>query len=291
MPVSNKKAPFNQSPEFTRDSFLRPPDWRWQEAKKLVHSQVTSTPCVQSEDPLVIYVARIQKACLVPQTREYIRVKMPDIWQVFSLGNMDNSSQLRASLQACIISGLSHKQISQKLKWISEVQVKLYSDLFCDLTGVQGISEWFEQMLLQPARQHKSMNLFRARALAHYHSLEAALHSLRFGNAGKSAKTAMQAMWREARNTQLFDYMAKNLNVPIQVYVQSMEIALKNRQEHAFILQNKEGAQSNESIAAITAGLDNSIRSFTQAEISQNSNEGQDPASTYIKTITSKQKA
>lgn len=59
------------------------------------------------------------------------------------------------------------------------------------------------------------MNLFRARALAHYHSLEAALHSLRFGNSGKSAKEAMEAMWRDARNKQLFDYMAQNLNVPI----------------------------------------------------------------------------
>lgn len=291
MPVSNKKAPFKQSPEFVRDSFLRPPDWRWQQAKKIVHSQITSIACIKSQDPLVLYTARIQKACLTPQTRQYIRVKMPDVWHVMSLGNMDNSSQLRASLQACIISGLSSKQTSQKLKWIQPIQVKLYTDLFCDLTGVQGITEWFQQMLLQPARQSKSMNLFRARALAHYHSLQAALHSLRFGNAGKSAKTAMESMWREARNTQLFDYMAKNLNVPIQVYVQSMQMALKSRQQHNFILQNKQGTQSNESIAAITAGLDNSIRSFTQQEITQDNTQGIDPASQYIKTITSKQKA
>lgn len=91
----------------------------------------------------------------------------------------------------------------------------MYMDLFCDLSGIQGIAEWFEQMLLEPARQSRSMNLFRARALAHYHSLEAALHSLRFGNSGKSAKEAMEAMWRDARNKQLFDYMAQNLNVPV----------------------------------------------------------------------------
>lgn len=289
MPVTNQNAPFKKSPEFNRGSFLRSPDWRWQQARIIAMADQREKVCSIQTDPLILYAARLQKACRVPATRDFIRIKFPDAWQIMTLGCMDNSSQMKASLQACIIYGLDAERISQKLKWLTPVQAQMYIDLFCDLSGVQGIAEWFQQMLLEPARQGRSMNLFRARALAHYHSLEAALHSLRFGNSGKSAKEAMQAMWRDARNKQLFDYMAQNLNVPIQIYVQSMQQAIKGRQDKAFILETKqETSQGQEGlIEAISADLDTSIRTYTQAQIS--SAEGEDPANAIINKITHKQ--
>ena len=289
MPVSNQNAPFKKSPEYSRGSFLRSPDWRWQEARILAFSDVSEHAYTVQSQPIILYAARIQRACRTPVTRQFIRIKFPDAWQIITLGTLDNSSQMKAALQACIIYGLNADQISQKLKWLTPVQAQMYMDLFCDLSGVQGIAEWFEQMLLQPARQGKSMNLFRARALAHYHSLQAALHSLRFGNSGKSAKEAMQAMWRDARNKQLFDYMAQNLNVPVQIYVQSMQQAMKGRQDRAFILQNKQqNPQAQEGImGAIANDLDASIRTYTQAEISKA--QGEDPANAVIDKIIHKQ--
>lgn len=289
MPVTNQNAPFKKSPEFNRGSFLRSPDWRWQQARIIAMADQRDKVCSIQTEPLILYAARLQKACRVPATRDFIRIKFPDAWQIMTLGCMDNSSQMKASLQACIIYGLDAERISQKLKWLTPVQAQMYIDLFCDLSGVQGIAEWFQQMLLQPARQGRSMNLFRARALAHYHSLEAALHSLRFGNSGKSAKEAMQAMWRDARNKQLFDYMAQNLNVPIQIYVQSMQQAIKGRQDKAFILETKQESSEGQQglVEAISADLDASIRTYTQAQI--NSAEGEDPANAIINKITHKQ--
>ena len=289
MPVSNQSAPFKKSPEFSRGSFLRSPDWRWQQARIIAMADQREKVCSAQTDPLILYAARLQKACRVPATRDFIRIKFPDAWQIMTLGCMDNSSQMKASLQACIIYGLDAERISQKLKWLTPVQAQMYIDLFCDLSGVQGIAEWFQQMLLEPARQGRSMNLFRARALAHYHSLEAALHSLRFGNSGKSAKEAMEAMWRDARNKQLFDYMAQNLNVPIQIYVQSMQQAIKGRQDKAFILETKQESSEGQQglVEAISADLDASIRTYTQAQIS--SAEGEDPANAIINKITHKQ--
>ena len=289
MPVSNQKAPFKKSPEYSRGSFLRSPDWRWQEAQKLAMTQLRDQTCLVTSQPLIYYIARIQRACRNTSARQFIRAKYPDAWQVITLGNMDNSSQLKAAIEACIIYGLTADKISQKLKWVTPVQAQMYMDLFCDLSGVQGIAEWFQQMLLEPARQSRSMNLFRARALAHYHSLQAALHSLRFGNSGKSAKEAMEAMWRDARNKSLFDYMAQNLNVPVQIYVTSMQQALKNREDHAFILQSKQDSlEGQESLMeAIAGGLDASVRTYTQVEIA--SSQGGDPTNEIIQKITHKE--
>ena len=294
MPVSNQNAPFKRSPEFSRDSFLRPPDWRWQEAKQLVRAQLTGTSFTSQSDPIILYAARIQKACRNTAARKFIQLKMPDAWQIFTLGTFDNSSQLRAQVQACFIYGLTPQKTAQKLKWITPIQAHLYKDLFCDLQGVQAISGWFEQMLLQPARTAKSMNLFRARALAHYHSLEAALHSLRFGNCGKSAKEAMDAMWRNFRNTQVFDYIAKQLNVPIQIYTQMMEQAVKNREDQAFMLQAKQGGSQSEAVVAAAQVLNTSIRGFSQAQLqltTQAEKAGIDFSAQYMQYIIQKAKA
>lgn len=285
MPVSNQNAPFQKSPEFNRDSFLRAPDWRWQEARKIASSQQLDKVCLTQIQPVILYAARLQVACRNTSVRQFIRAKQPDAWQIITLGGMDASSQLKAALQACIIYGLKAQQISDKLKWITPVQAQLYMDLFCDLSGVQGVAQWFQQMLLQPARANRNMNLFRARALAHYHSLQAALHSLRFGNSGKSAKQAMQLMWKDARNRQVFDYMAQNLNVPIQIYVPAMQQALKAKQDRAFLVQNKQQQNDADSavMSAISASLDKSIRTYTKVEISSFGN--QDPANQVIKQI------
>lgn len=286
MPVSNQKAPFKKSPQFTRDSFLRPPDWRWQQAKSIVQAQLTGNTYIAQIEPLVLYAVRLQKACKDKHTRQFIKNKLPDAWHVITLGQMDNSSQLRAQVQACIIYGLDDKATAQKLKWISALQVNLYRDLFFDLSGVQGISAWFQQLLLEPARQGRSMNLFRARALAHYHSLQAALHSLRFGNSGKSAKQAMDIMWRDARNKGIFDYMAQNLNVPIQMYVQSMQQAIKSRQDQAFLLASKDNATDSQVLIAAANSIADSVRGFTQAQAQLNSDAqkiGVDTSITFIK--------
>lgn len=289
MPVSNQSAPFNKSPEFSRGSFLRSPDWRWQQACALAMSDRMDKACNVQMQPVIVFAARLQKACRTPSTRNFIRIKYPEAWQVITLGEMDNSSQLKAALQACIIYGLDANRTAQKLKWITPIQVQMYMDLFCDLSGIQGIAQWFQQMLLEPARYSKSMNLFRARALAHYHSLNAALHSLRFGNSGKSAKQAMQSMWRDARNKQLFDYMAQNLNVPIQIYVQAMEQSIKGREDKAFILENKtQNQQTQDSLKdMMAADLNSSVRTYTQAQVS--SANGEDPANEIINKIIHKQ--
>lgn len=291
MPVTNQNAPFKKSSEYSRSSFLRSPDWRWQEACKLAMADKENMTCLVQPEPIILFAARIQKAVKNPTARQFVRAKYPDAWQVIALGTMDNSSQMRAAVQACIIFGLDAEKISQKLKWLTPVQAQMYIDLFCDLSGIQGIAEWFEQMLLEPARQGRSMTLFRARALAHYHSLQAALHSLRFGNSGRSAKEAMEAMWRDAKNRQLFDYMAQNLNVPVQIYVPMMQQAIKTRQEHSFILQTKqENLQGQQNIVQqIATELDASIRTYTQKQIE--ASVGEDPTNAIIQKITDKQES
>ena len=288
MPVSNQKAPFKKSPEFQRDSFLRTPDWRWQQARQINLAELTKKEYAPDVDKLVLYAARLQAAMVNPASRQFLQKKMPDAWHVVKLGEMDNASQLKAQLQACIIYGLQPKQIADKLKWLTPVQARLYMDLFCDLSGVQGISAWFEQLMLQPARQGRSMNLVRARALAHYHSLQAALHSLRFGNSGKSAKEAMDLMWRDARNKGIFDYIAQSINVPIQMYIQSMQQAIKSRQDQAFMLSNKQGNTQSEVLLQASNKIASSVRGFTQAQIklsTQAQKAGIDSSVTFVNHI------
>ena len=288
---SNQSAPFKKDPLFNRESFLRPPDWRWQEAKKIQLQKSTGIPVINVVDPLVLYAVRLQEAFLQPSVRQFVCYKMPDAWQVVQLGVADMNSIMKACLQACIISGLDQQQTCNKLQWIKPIQVMLYRDLFCDLSGAEGVPAWFQQMMLHPLRSTKNMALFRARALAYYHSLDAALKSLNFGIIGRTAKDVMQKMWRCQRNKQIFDYYAKQTNIPIQIYATNIQQAVRGREQRDFIKESKQGQGSQTAILQIGKMLESSIRGFTQAETkldTQNAKFGIDFSAQYIKHIKSK---
>ena len=261
-----QSAPFKKDPLFNRESFLRTPDWRWQEAKKIILQKNTGIANVSKADRIVLFAARLQQAFLNPATRQFIKHKMPDAWHVIQLGTADQSSALRAQLQACIISGLQPQKIQQKLHWISAIQATLYRDLFCDLSQVQGIPSWFQQMMLQPIRRQSSTILFRARAIAYYHSLDAAIKSIRFGMSGSVAREVMDRMWRDQRNKQVFDYFVKQTKIPIQVYVNNMQQAIKGRQDRDFIRESRQGQAEDTTIIQISKMLQSSVRGFTQAQ-------------------------
>lgn len=288
--MQNKQvAPFQRQAQFSRDSFLRVPDWRWQQARLINNAKISGLTRPQPSDTKVIFAARLQRAFKDPKKRQFIQLKMNSVYQICTLGTADNNAPLKCQLQACLICGLDSNAVNKKLKWITPTQVDLYKDLFFDLSGVQGLSGWFQQMLLIPAKNQKNSTLFRVRALAHYHSMDAALKSIRFGKSGKVAKQAMAQMWKDQRNKRIFDYMAKNLNVPVQVYTNIMQQAIQSVQNRDFTLQLK-GQNSQTSAALQYANtIQKGIRGFTQAQINASNQaykSGVDDTTKYIKMIT-----
>lgn len=257
-----------------QNSILRPPDWRWQEAVAICNADKLGVLVTEPDDPVVLFAVRLQKAAKDPAKRQFIKIKMPDAWTIIQLGSLDSSSQLKAQLQACLVGRLSAQQTSQKLGWPTVTQVKLYRDLFCDLTDVLDITGWFQQMMLQPARKGRSVTLFRARALARYYSVDIAINSLRFGPTSAKAKEAMTKMWKDQKVKRIFDYMSQSLNVPVQVYVNSMQQSIKAFQDREFARQLRGQQQEQTSIADISRAIQQGIRGFTKAQIAQTT-EGQ----------------
>lgn len=226
---------------------------------------------MQTSDPIIMFAVRMQQAMKDLNKRQFIKAKMPDAWHVIQLGSMDSSSQMKAQIQVCLIKQLTPQKTAQRLGWITPQQVKLYKDLFCDISGALLLSGWFQQMMLQPAQKNRSNNLFRARALAHYYSLDVAISSLRFGSSTQSAKDAMTKMWKDERNKKIFDYMASNLNVPIQVYVKSLQQSIESIQTRDFTRQLRGQASQDNSIGEIAKAIQNGVRGFTKAQIAEDS--------------------
>lgn len=226
---------------------------------------------MQTNDPIIMFAVRMQQAMKDLNKRQFIKAKMPQAWHVIQLGSMDSSSQMRGQVQACLIKQLTPQKTAQRLGWITTQQVRLYKDLFCDISGALMLSGWFQQMLLQPAQKNRSNNLFRARALAHYHSLDAAISSLRFGSSTQSAKQAMTKMWKDQRSKKIFDYMATNLNVPVQVYVNSLQQSIKSLQDRQFTRQLRGQTSQDNSIMEIAKAIQSGVRGFTKAQITEDS--------------------
>ena len=218
---------------------------------------------------------------------------MPRVFDICKLGSTELNAPLRCQLEACIIADMDDDKIVQKLKWVDNTQVKLYKDLFFDLSGIKGLSGWFQQHLLVPIKGQKGGALFRARAIAYYFTAEAAIKSLRFGKSGKAAKQAMTQMWKDQRSKKIFDYMAKNLNVPVQVYTNMMQSAIQSIQNRDFTLQLKgQGSQASSALQYANA-IQKGIRGFTQEQINSAGDsykQGIDQANKYIQSILQQNK-
>lgn len=292
--MSNKHiAAFQKSPQYQRDSFLKSPDWRWQQARIIINSKVSGLARRQPTDAKVLFAVKLQKALKNPKKRQFIQYKMPRVFDICKLGSTELNAPLRCQLEACIIADMDDDQIVQKLKWVDSTQIKLYKDLFFDLSGIKGLSGWFQQHLLVPIKGQKGGALFRARAIAYYFTAEAAIKSLRFGKSGKAAKQAMAQMWKDQRSKKIFDYMAKNLNVPIQVYTNMMQSAIQSIQNRDFTLQLKgQGSQASSALQYANA-IQKGIRGFTQEQINSAGDsykQGIDQANKYIQSILQQNK-
>lgn len=286
-------AAFQKSPYYQRDSFLKSPAWRWQQARIIINSKISGIVKRQPTDTKVLFAIRLQKALKDPKKRQFIQYKLPRVFDICKLGSTELNAPLRCQLQSCIIADLSDQQIVQKLKWIDISQIKLYKDLFFDLSGIRGLSGWFQQHLLVPIKGEKGGALFRARAIAYYYTAQAAIKSLRFGKSGKAAKQAMAQMWKDQRNKKIFDYMAKNLNVPVQVYTNMMQSAIQSIQNRDFTLQLKgQGSQASTALQYANA-IQKGIRGFTQQQINASGTQyrqGIDNANKYIQNILQQNK-
>lgn len=248
---------------------------------------------MQPSDPIVLFAVRLQSAFKDPKKRQFLQYKIPKVYQICKLGTTQLNAPLKCQLQACIINNITQQKIAQKLKWLDKTQVRLYKDLFFDLEGIQGLPTWFQQHLLVPIKGQKGGALFRARALAYYYSADAAIKSLRFGKSGKSARQAMTQMWKDQRGKRIFDYVARNLNVPIQIYTNMMQQAIQAVQNRDFTLKLKGQDSSSSTALEYASAIEKGIRGFTQEQINSAGaqfKQGEDQANKYIKSILEQSK-
>lgn len=282
--------PAERSPEFTRQDFLRPPDWRYQAAVAYLDDieagrspQIPTDACVQ-------YAIRAIKAFRHPGSRELVRQCWDSIYKVLYLGTVASDSAITAEVESLLIHGADVDDPEVKVLPFSTDVYRLYAMLFFDLSGVIAIHTWMHDYLFGPQHVRGSFNTkLRTRLLAYYGGRTASQSSGVLGAVPPDALALMKTMMSNERQRKLFEYMMHKLKLNDTDYAMLMEAAVKDMttrefQEH---MKDREEAGSD-TIESVADGLETAIRAFTQPELSDVDKNGLDFDNRYIKHILRK---
>ena len=256
--------PAERTPEFTRESFLRPPDWRWQEAKAFIEAELCDEFYTLPEDPVVHMAVRILRG----------------VYSRFSL----------------LIEGYSPKAASDTLKFISPLQYELYGKLFFDLSGVRAVSSWMEDFVLNPKLGKETKLILRSRWLSYYEGGKSGVESALTGKLSPGARKLLAVFTENERAKQVFDYMTSSIKLPAVEYATLMEQSIKSAQDRQLAMDLKEAEEKEtpESLRQLAENIQEGIRHYTQAEkdgCSGGMGNGLDFNNKYINIITGAAKA
>ena len=272
-------------PENTREVFLRPPDWRYQEALKYLEAEVADkTPPIPS-DPYVQLAIRGLRAYKSPANRTYMQTLWVNLTDVFLLGINLQHSATTAELEAHIISGHSVRQLRSYGYFINPVVYTLYEKIFFDLSGICAIHSWVSDFLFSPLKYSEDLTRLRARLLAYYGSWEMGAKAAVVGLSSPDVGNMLKKLSTTERQKQMFDYMMRHMNLDEDTYATLMEAAYKSMTERDFQEHMKDREEAGTgSLEDLAKGLESGIRAYTQKELENNST-GLDFSNQYTLTI------
>lgn len=216
---------------FNRSSIQQGPRWRWSRAEEMLLADQDGEATEGPQDYYVYLAYRMGRLVSDPSGRKWARAKWPILWDVYTLGYHTTQLRIsRASLEACLLAGLTPREVANKLTWLSPMHVKLYSKWFFDLDGVRNIQEWVDDYILEPYRKSSKDDCKPiALILAFDGHLDDALAYLLTGRAPED-KLYKQLRANE-RNKYISNYIMKGPQLPVELAAPLVENAIKQEEE------------------------------------------------------------
>ena len=263
-----KPPPAERNPEYKRDSFLRPPDWRYIEAQEYLREEKAGRIAPPPTDPATQYLIRLLRGLANPDSRLSILSAWRDAADVIHIGTVARDSAFSQELEDYIIDGVDVEDIKQMVggTWFTTLHYQLFKSFFFDLSDVCAVTAWINYHLLDTARRNKQGALLRNRILAYCGggkaALEAQVPGWDNGNDGILKRYA-----RNIRQQKVFDYLTQRTNLPQDLYASLMESAVKdmNTREFQERLKDKEAA-GDSSLQELAGDLSEGVRRFTLDE-------------------------
>ena len=281
-------APYECLPAFSRENFMKGPDWRYRQAVACLDDreegkvpQVPSDPCVQ-------YMVRAIHAYRNTDSRALMGQEWDSVYKVIHLGVEAPTSSITQETESLLIHGAEADDPEVKLLPFSSAVYNLYGKVFFDLSGIKAIHSWMHDYLFggsTPSRNSFTAAL-RTRLLAYYGNRDVRKELAFSGRASGNALALMRTMASNERQKRLFDYVMSKMDLNDSDYAVLMEATLKDTasrefQEH---MKDREDAGSS-SLEDIANGLEAGIRSFSQTELQATSSAGLDFVNQFTKVI------
>lgn len=281
-------VPATRTPSNTREFFLRPPDWRYQEAKRYLQDERQGKNAQVSDDPLVQYCIRGLRGFNNPNTRKFLEHFWYDLYMVLYLGTFASHSAVVSEIESFLIHGLNAKQAIKNGFHLSEGVYNLYSSLFFDLTGITAVHSWINDFLFAPEQHSSHSQILRSRLVSYYGSLQSGAKASVLGMESDTDDLIKKIITTE-RSKKLFDYVVKVINVDKADYVMMMETALKNMTERDFQehMRDRDEAGSS-SLEELAQHLEDGIRAFSQTELTATNESGLDFDNKYTAIVLRK---
>lgn len=293
-------APVTEIESVTRDSLLKPPDWRYQAACQYLSDLRHGIRPSVSTDPLIQYAIRgIRGSQLAPGksaglnlvtgAQRMMQHCWPELMETLYRGTYGRHSAQTATMEVCLIKGWSHEDAKLAGCPASPRVYKLYEKLFFDLTGVRTVTAWIQDNLFEPERYNGNTVLLRARLMAYFGDGTTGMSASISGQLPDSDGKLMKSLIKNERQKRLFDYVVKHTGMDPELYANVMETALKSMTEHDFQehMKDREDAGSS-SLEELTDGLERGIRAFSQTELQDVRTDGLDFVNQYTKILTGK---
>ena len=284
-------VPAERPPENTREVFLSPPDWRYQQAFQYLEDEREGrTPTIPT-DPVVLLVVRALRAFRKVPNRLYRDALWNTTEEVIRLGTTLRHSAIVAEMESHLISG--HKSEDLAAIYSCPIPAKvydMYSKIFFDLSGITAVNSWIHDFLFEPERYTKNQTLLRARLLSYYKDATSGAKAAILGLDDKDSINLLKKIGSNERSKALFDYMVEHTKMQQETYVMLMEAALKSMTERDFQehMRDREEAGSG-SLESLATGIEQGIRMFNQQEIEGIDNIGLDFTNHYTQFITHKE--
>jgi hypothetical protein len=290
--LQEEVIPADRPPMNTREVFLNPPDWRYQQAATYLDDErAGKTPTIPA-DPIVQLVIRALRAYRRVPNRLYMDALWNTTEEVIRLGTTMRQSAIVAEMEAHLIAGHSPESLKE---WACHIPTKLYEmygKIFFDLSGITAVNAWIHDFLIEPERTNKNQMLLRARLLAYHNSAAAGALSAVMGADNSEGIALLKQIGSNERQKDLFDYMVKHTKMPQETYVMLMETALKSMTERDFQehMRDRDEAGSG-SLEEIAVGIEKGVRHYTNKEIADVDEQGYDPTNQYTRFLTHKETA
>ena len=248
-------SPASRDADFSRESIIIGPDWRWEVARTEEYNDRMNLPYVPNSDIYVMTARQLQRMMADRTSRIWFQHKWNDAFEMVMVAVDSQYKTMRTALESAIIrySGNADK-VTAKIKWVKPCQLRLYKKLFFDLSGVTAAHDWMEDHVFAPALKRRSSGAQIA-LLTAYYSQVATDPTGRMRSKGE--QSVLHTLMDNVRLRKVAEYVLGDTKIPLEMYAGMMESALKD-------ISDKRTADSEEVNEALNRSIVERLKDVTR---------------------------